>query len=164
MEAIVAVYRDWGIGCDGTQPLVIKADRRHFREVTGSAAVIVGRKTLEDFPGGRPLKGRRNIVLTSKEIEIPGAVVVHDVDAAVAVAEQSERCFVIGGASVYKQMFPYIDRVYVTKIDAQPVSDSYFTDLDAAPDWECVDPGQEMEEDGVFYRFCTYRRITENRI
>jgi dihydrofolate reductase len=54
LEAIVAVYSDWGIGADGTQPVVVKADRRHFREVTGGSAVIVGRRTLADFPGGRP--------------------------------------------------------------------------------------------------------------
>ena len=63
LEAIVAVYSDWGIGANGTQPVVVKADRRHFREVTGGSAVIVGRRTLADFPGGRPLKGRENIVL-----------------------------------------------------------------------------------------------------
>ena len=73
LEAIVAVYSDWGIGANGTQPVVVKADRRHFREVTGGSAVIVGRRTLADFPGGRPLKGRENIVLTRQSIEIPGA-------------------------------------------------------------------------------------------
>ena len=58
MDAIVAVYADWGIGAKGTQPLVIPADRRRFRELTMGAAVIVGRRTLEDFPGGKPLPGR----------------------------------------------------------------------------------------------------------
>ena len=63
MQAIVAVYSDWGIGAKGTQPLVIPADRKRFRALTDGAAVIVGRKTMEDFPGGRPLKGRHNIVI-----------------------------------------------------------------------------------------------------
>ena len=67
MEAIVAVYSDWGIGDGITQPVTLKADRQHFREVTRDAAVIVGRKTLEDFPGGRPLKGRVNIVVTRQQ-------------------------------------------------------------------------------------------------
>ena len=65
MEAIVAVYSDWGIGRNGTQPVVLKADRAHFRNLTAGAAVIVGRRTLGDFPGGKPLKGRYNIVVTS---------------------------------------------------------------------------------------------------
>ena len=70
MEAIVAVYSDWGIGSGGTQPVVLKADRAHFKELTDGAAVIVGRKTLGDFPGGRPLKGRHNIVITRQDIEV----------------------------------------------------------------------------------------------
>ena len=76
MDAIVAVYADWGIGAKGTQPLVIPADRRRFRELTMGAAVIVGRRTLEDFPGGRPLPGRENLVLSRRNITIEGAQVV----------------------------------------------------------------------------------------
>ncbi len=159
MEAIVAVYSDWGIGRDGTQPVVVRADRKHFRDVTGTSAVIVGRKTLEDFPGGRPLKGRHNIVLTRRDIEIPGAETVHNAEEACAAAALHERSFVIGGASVYRELFDSIDRVYVTKIDAQPLSDSFFPDLDGDPAWKCTDPGETLEEDGVTYRFCTYERI-----
>ena len=80
MDAIVAVYADWGIGAKGTQPLVIPADRRRFRELTMGAAVIVGRRTLDDFPGGRPLPGRENFVLTRRNITIEGAQVVHSPD------------------------------------------------------------------------------------
>ena len=125
LEAIVAVYADWGIGARGTQPVVLKADRRHFRAVTGSDAVIVGRRTLEDFPGGRPLKGRRNIVVTRQALEIEGAEVVHSTEEALAAAAGS-RCLVIGGASVYRQFFPYMDTVHITKIDLAPRSDSFF--------------------------------------
>ena len=125
MEAIVAVYSDWGIGSGGTQPVVVRSDRRHFREVTGSAAVVVGRKTLADFPGGRPLPGRHNIVLTRSLAEIPGAEVVRTGEEAAAAAQRSGRCFVIGGASVYRQLFPFMTRVFVTKIDARPESDSF---------------------------------------
>ena len=160
LEAIVAVYSDWGIGAKGTQPVVLKADRRHFREITGTAAVIVGRKTLEDFPGGRPLKGRQNIVVTRQSLEIEGAQVVHDTEEALSAARKQERCLVIGGASVYRQFFPYLDLVHVTKIELAPPSDSYFPDLDADPDWDCVEEGPRLEEDGIGYRFCTYRRQT----
>ena len=158
MEAIVAVYRDWGIGCGGTQPVVVKADRKHFRAVTGSAAVIVGRKTLADFPGGRPLPGRHNIVLTRTLAEIPGAEIVRTPAEAARAALKHERCFVIGGASVYRQTFPWLDRVYVTQIDACPESDSFFPDLDADPDWFVAEDGPWQEEDGVRYRFRTYCR------
>ena len=158
MEAIVAVYSDWGIGCGGTQPVVISADRKHFRDVTGGAAVIVGRKTLADFPGGRPLKNRVNIVLTAQNMDIEGAVVVHSIDEALAQAEKHQRVLVIGGASVYQEMFPHINRVFVTKIEAAPHSDAFFPDLDADPAWHITDPGEELEENGLHYRFMTYER------
>ena len=114
MEAIVAVYSDWGIGSGGTQPVVLKADRAHFKELTDGAAVIVGRKTLGDFPGGRPLKGRHNIVITRQDIEVAGAQVAHSTGEALTLAAESERCLVIGGASVYRQFMPYLDTVHVT--------------------------------------------------
>jgi len=158
MEAIVAVYSDWGIGSDGTQPVVLKADRAHFREVSAGAAVIVGRRTLEDFPGGRPLKGRHNIVVTRQKLQIEGAQVVHSTEEALAAAAEHARCLVIGGASVYRQFFPYLDCVHITKIDLAPPSDSFFPDLDSLPDWECGEQGPWLEEDGLRYCFCTYRR------
>ena len=77
MDAIVAVYSDWGIGADGTQPVVLKADRAHFVALTKGRTVIVGRRTLADFPGGRPLKNRRNIVITRQNITIDGAETAH---------------------------------------------------------------------------------------
>ena len=158
MDAIVAVYSDWGIGAKGTQPLVIPADRKHFRALTQGAAVIVGRKTLEDFPGGRPLKGRHNIVITRQNLTIEGAEVAHTTDEALGLAAHYDRCLVIGGDSVFRQFFPYLDRVHLTKIDAAPPSDSFFPDLDADPAWTCVDPGVLAEHEGVSYRFCTYEK------
>ena len=77
MEAIVAVYTDWGIGSDGTQPIVVPEDRRRFAEITRGATLIVGSKTLLDFPGSAPLKGRRNIIMTRHENEVDGAEIVH---------------------------------------------------------------------------------------
>ena len=158
MEAIVAVYSDWGIGCGGTQPVVVRADRKHFRAVTGSAAVLVGRKTLADFPGGRPLPGRHNIVLTRSCRDIPGAEIVRTPEEAADAAARQERCFIIGGASVYRQMFPRMTRVYVTKIEARPDSDSFFPDLDTDPEWTVTEEGPRQEEDGIGYRFLTYEK------
>ena len=159
MEAIVAVFSDWGIGSEGTQQVVLRADRQHFREITAGAAVIVGRKTLEDFPGGRPLKGRHNIVVTRQDIELEGAQVVHSTHEALEAAGEHERCLVIGGASIYRQFFPYLSRVYVTKIDLAPGSDSFFPDLDRDEGWILKESSQSLEENGVSYRFCVYERI-----
>ena len=159
MEAIVAVYSDWGIGDGTTQPVVVSADRAHFKAVTMGAAVLVGRKTLEDFPGGRPLKGRHNIVVTRRPAEIPGAEVVHSTEEALAAAQRQERCVVIGGASIFEQFFPYMTKVYITKIGCCPPSARFFPDLDADPAWAVTDPGEELEENGIPYRFCTYERL-----
>ena len=158
MEAIVAVFSDWGIGSEGTQQIVLKADRAHFRELTAGAAVIVGRRTLGDFPGGRPLKGRANIVVTRQEIEIEGAEVAHSTEEAVALAAKYPRTLVIGGASIYRQFLPYVDTVHITKIDRAPRSDSFFENLDTSPDWQALEPEVWQEENGVRYCFLTYKR------
>ena len=157
LEAIVAVNRDWGIGKSGTQNVVLHADRRHFRAVTEGATVIVGRKTLADFPGGKPLPNRRNIVLTHSNLTVEGAEIAHTAEEAIALAG-IDRCLVIGGASVYRSLLPYCERIYMTKIDACPPSDSFFPDLDASPEWEIERESEEMEENGVRFRFVDYIR------
>ena len=160
VEAIVAVYSDWGIGIDGTQPVVVKADRAHFIELTRGAAVIVGRKTLADFPGGRPLKGRNNIVITRQNIEIEGAEVAHTTEEALALAAKYPRTLVLGGASVFRQFMPYLDKIHVTKIDLCPESDSFFENLDLSPQWKMADEENWLDEDGLGYCFVTYQRIS----
>ena len=157
IEAIVAVNRDWGIGADGTQNVVLSADRKHFRAVTEGCTVIVGRKTLADFPGGKPLPGRRNIVLTRGDLTAEGAEVAHTVEEAIALAG-SDRCLVIGGASVYRALLPYCERIHVTKIDVCPPSDSFFPDLDASPEWEIERESDVMEENGARFCFVDYIR------
>lgn len=164
LEAIVAVYADWGIGADGTQPLTLKADRRHFKALTDGAAVIVGRKTLSDFPGGKPLKHRANIVLTRQSLAIEGAVIVHSVGEALAEAAKYERAFVIGGESVYNAFLPHIHRVYLTKIDSAPHSDAFFPNLDVDSAWYAADPGAVEEEDGVPFRLMVYERTEEKSV
>ncbi|MDO4982271.1 MAG: dihydrofolate reductase [Eubacteriales bacterium] len=158
MDAIVAVNDDWGIGADGTQSFVLRADRKFFSEMTKGCAVIVGRRTMEDFPGGKPLKNRPNIVVTRSEVQIEGAEVVHSTEEALAAASGYEKVMVIGGASVYMQFFSLLDRVYVTKIDAHAESTAYFPNLDHNPDFVCEHEGEEQEENGIKFRFCTYKR------
>jgi dihydrofolate reductase len=159
MEAIVAVFSDWGIGCAGTQQVVLKADRAHFRELTKDAAVIVGRRTLADFPGRKPLKGRHNIVVTRGNPEIEGAEIAHSTEEALRLAARWPRALVIGGASVYRQFLPYVDLVHVTKLDLAPESDSWFENLDASPLFRVREEGDWQEENGVRYRFLTYERV-----
>ena len=159
IEAIVAVYGDWGIGADGTQPVVVAADRKHFRAVTDGCAIIVGRKTLADFPDGKPLRNRVNIVLTRQELELDGAETVHSAEEALAAAEPHGRVFVVGGESTYLLMFPHIQRIFVTKIDCIPHSDAFFPNLDEDPDWEVeAEEPEQTDENGIRFRFVTYIR------
>ena len=159
MDIIVAVYEDWGIGRDGTQPVALSADRKFFRETTKGAMVIVGRKTMADFPGGRPLPNRVNVMLT-RGAEVPAAVTVcHSPEEAAELAKTAERAFVIGGGSVYKQMLPYCEKAYVTKVHACPESDTFFPDLDADPQWVLEEVLQSGQEQGIAYEMCLYKRI-----
>lgn len=159
MELIVAVYDDWGIGKDGTQPVALSADRKFFRETTRGAMVIVGRKTLSDFPGGKPLPGRVNVVLSRSVQELPGVTVCASPAEAVQLAKTAQRVFVIGGGSVYRQMLSYCDTAYITKVHACPESDTFFPDLDTDPNWEKAEVLESGEEDGILYEMCLYKRV-----
>ncbi len=159
MDLIVAVYDDWGIGRDGTQPLALSADRRFFRETTRGATVIVGRKTLEDFPGGKPLPGRIHLVLTRQDREIPGVTVCRSPEEAALLTRGAERAFVIGGGSVYRQMLPLCENAFVTRIHANPPSDTFFPDLDADPAWKLSQVLQSGEENGISYEMLLYQKV-----
>ena len=158
MELIVAVYDDWGIGRDGTQPIALKADRKFFRETTRGAMVIAGRRTIGDFPGGKPLPGRVNVALTRTRAEIPGFTVCASPEEALEVAKSAQRAMVIGGGSVYRQMLPMCDTAYITKVHVTPVSDTYFPNLDEDEAWELAEIIQSGEEDGIGYEVCLYKR------
>ena len=158
MDLIVAVYDDWGIGADGTQPVALSADRKFFRETTRGCMVIAGRRTVADFPGQKPLPGRVNVVLTRQDIEIPGFTICHSPEEALELAKTAERAFVIGGGSIYKQMLEYCDRAYVTKVHATPESDTFFSNLDECNQWLLKEILQSGEENGISYEMCLYER------
>ena len=158
MELIVAVYDDWGIGKDGTQPIALSADRKFFRETTRGAMVIVGRRTIEDFPGKKPLPGRINVALTRTAQEIPGFTVCTSPEEAAKLSQTAERAMVIGGGSIYRQMLPMCDTAYVTKVHCTPESDTFFPNLDEDPQWELAEVLQSGEEDGTAFEMCLYRR------
>ena len=158
MDAIVAVYDDWGIGCGGTQPIALSTDRKFFRETTRGAMVIVGRRTIDDFPGKKPLPGRVNVALTRSDMEIPGFTVCHSPEEAAELAKTAEKAMVIGGGTVYRQMLSFCDRAYVTKVHVTPESDTFFPNLDEAAEWELSEILQSGEENGITYEMCLYTR------
>lgn len=158
MKLIVAVYDDWGIGRDGTQPIALSADRKFFRETTRGAMVIAGRRTIADFPGQKPLPGRVNVALTRSVKEISGFTVCESVEEAAELAKSAERCFVIGGGSIYAQMLPFCDEAYITKVHVTPESDTFFPNLDEREDWYLAETLQSGEENGIAYEMLLYRR------
>ena len=160
MNAIVAVDRNWAIGKGGDQLIYIPADLKRFKALTMGHPVILGRKTLATFPGGRPLKGRRNLILSRTPGFAPeGAEVFPDADSLLAAAP--EDAFVIGGASVYEALLDRCDTVYVTRIDGEWEADCWFPNLDGMPGWEIAEESEEQEHEGLPYRYVTYKRKTE---
>lgn len=157
MNAIVAVDRNWAIGKEGDQLVYIPEDLKRFHALTQGHAVVLGRKTMLTFPGGRPLKGRRNLVLSRDPGFAPeGVEVFHDVDSLLAAAP--EDAFVTGGESVYRALLPHCSTVYVTRIDAAFPADRYFPDLDALPQWSVCEQSGILEDNGFRFQYVTYRR------
>ena len=158
MNLIAAVDRNWAIGRDGDQLCYIPADLKRFQALTTGHAVILGRKTLATFPGGRPLKNRRNLILSRNAAFAPeGAEVFPDLDRLLAAAPAD--AFVIGGESVYKALLPYCDRAYITKIDRAWPADAFFPALDADPAWAVTQEGEPLEHEGLTFRYVTYGRV-----
>lgn len=159
LNAIVAVTENWGIGLNGGLLRSLKDDMRFFRQTTAGKTVIMGRKTLESFPGGRPLKNRVNLVLTrDREFKLDGAEGMHSVEETIERVKTlpSDDVFVIGGARIYREFLPYCKYAYVTKMDLLMEADSFFPNLDQEPNWILDQFGEPMECDGVSFCFCRY--------
>ena len=159
MIAIVAVDKNWGIGKDGEQLIYIPEDHKRFKAFTTGNAIILGRKTMYTFPGSKPLKGRRNLILSRTPDFAPeGAEVFSGLEELMEHVTDPDNTYVVGGASVYHTMIGQCDRAYVTKIDAEYPADCWFPNLDEDPNWEVVSEGEWMEEDGVRFRYVDYKR------
>lgn len=158
MKAIVAVDQNWAIGKGGDQLCYISADLKRFKALTTGHPVILGRKTLATFPGGRPLKGRRNLILSrNPAFRVEGAEVYHDVADLLKAAPQDS--FVIGGESVYRAMLEACGTVYVTKIHHSFPADTWFPDLDEDPSWQVKQEEEPLEEGELSFRYVTYERV-----
>ena len=159
MNIIVAADRNWAIGRDGDQLVYLSEDLKRFKALTTGHAVILGRKTLATFPGGRPLKGRRNLILSrSPDFAPEGAEVFPDVPALLRAAPADS--FVIGGASVYAALLDRCDTAYVTKIqESFPAADCWFPNLDERPEWQAVEEGPVLEDKEIKFRYVTYKRV-----
>ena len=162
MKCIAAVDRNWAIGKNNQLLVSIPADMRFFREQTLNKVVIMGRATLQSFPGAKPLKTRINIVVTrDPKFYVPDAIIVHSVKEAAeaAAAYPAEDVFVIGGASIYRQFLPLCETAYITKIDYAYDADTYFPNLDEDPEWELASESDEQTYYDLTYAFTEYHRV-----
>ena len=165
MNLIVAVDKNWAIGCKNHLLVRIPADQRFFRDMTTGKVVIMGRKTLESFPGGEPLKNRTNIVITRKaDFRKKGVLVAHSIEEALEMCKGygDEDIFVIGGEEIYRQMLPYCHVAHVTKIDYVYEADAYFPNLDEDPEWEITGESDEQNYYDLEFYFYRYERKKVN--
>ncbi len=161
MNLIVAVDSHWGIGNKGELLVRIPNDHKFFREETTGKVVVLGRKTLETFPQGLPLKNRTNIILSSnRDYQVRDAVVAHSLEELMEELKKykSEDIYIVGGDSVYKQLLPYCDVAHVTKIDHRYEADAFFPDLDGMEEWEITADSEEQTYFDLCYEFRMYCR------
>lgn len=159
MQLIVAVDENWAIG-NGSKLLVrIPEDQKFFRQMTMGHVVVLGRKTLAEFPGGLPLKGRKNIILSRDEaFSVKDAVVVHSKEELLEELNkyESDEIFIIGGESIYNMMYEYCDTAHVTKINYAYQADKYFPNLDGKDNWKVVADSDEQTYFDIEYYFYKY--------
>lgn len=161
MNIIVNVDNNWAIGNKNRLLVSIPNDLKHFRQETTGKVVVLGRKTLETFPQGQPLKNRTNIVLTrDKNFRAGDAVVVHSKEELFEELKNypEEDIYVIGGASVYNLLLPYCNVAHVTKTDHEYEADTYFPNLDEDDQWEITADSEEQTYFDIPYRFVKYER------
>lgn len=162
MNIIVAVDKNWAIGKDNKLLVSIPADMKFFRTQTTGNVVVMGRKTLESFPNGMPLKKRTNIVLTrDKNYQVKDAIIVHSMEELLEELKKypSEDVYVIGGDSIYKQMLPYCNVAHVTKIDFAYEADAHFPNLDEMEEWRITADSEEQTYFDLEYHFVKYEKI-----
>ena len=161
MNAIAAVDANWAIGNKNRLLTSIPADMKFFREKTMGHVVVMGRKTLESFPNGLPLKNRVNIVLTAnRSYKVKDAIIVHTKEELLEELKKydSNELYVIGGGSIYEMLIPYCDTAYITKIDHAYDADTYFPNLDEDPEWEMTKISDEQTYFDLEYVFTIYER------
>lgn len=161
MNLIAAVDNNWAIGKNNQLLVSIPADMKFFRTTTTGKVVVMGRKTLESFPNGQPLKNRVNIVLThDRTYRVKDAVVVYSMDELREELKKydSEDIYVIGGESIYRQLVDECDVAHITKIDFAYDADAYFPNLDEKDEWEITADSEEQTYFNLIYHFLKYEK------
>ena len=160
MNAIAAVSAAWGIGREGDLLFRIAGDLRRFRAMTTGGTVIMGRKTLDSLPGGRPLPNRRNLVLTrNAAFSRPGVEAVRSLEELLALLEgqDPDRAWVCGGGEIYRLLLPWCRTCHITRVYEAPESDAFFPDLDRLPQWRLARSEAALAHGDTAYQFLVYQ-------
>lgn len=160
MKLIVAVARDWGIGNKGDLLFNLPEDMEFFKNTTKNNVVVMGRITLLSLPGGKALKNRVNIVLTTDEnFKADGCIIVHSVEDLLKELENydSDKVFVIGGSKIYNELYPYCKEALITKVDAIKDADAYLHNFDEDENWILSYASEMHENNGMKFTFNTYK-------
>ncbi len=161
MKAIVSVDKNWGIGYQGELLYHLRKDMDNFKEQTMGNIIIMGRKTLESFPGGKPLPGRLNIVLTQEnvprlreECDYPNLLIFENKEKVIeylATNARGRKIFVIGGESIYKLFDDCIDEIIITIVDDLRPADAFFVKGREMDRWSLISESEKIVEDGISY-------------
>lgn len=162
MKMIVVADENWGIGAKGDLLTSLPEDMKFFRETTKGNAMIMGRKTLESFPEKKPLKDRVHIIITrTPDFRAEGCEVVSNIYDAIKVYKEKYNqldCFVVGGGSVYRQLLPYCDTAYITKIHkAFDYAEVFIDNLDKLDNWEVTEESELKKHEDIEFKFVTYK-------
>lgn len=158
MTIILVADNNWAIGKNGDLLARLPEDMKRFREITTGHTVVMGRKTYESFPK-RPLPNRVNCVISRTQKSIDGAEAFCSVEDFLEYAKEiNDEIFVIGGGEIYSQLLPYCDKAYITRVYESFEGDTFFTDIDALPEWEAVKSSEIIETNGFKIRFIDYVR------
>lgn len=165
IRAILHADKEWGIGKGNGMMFSLPKDMKFFRETTMNHVVVMGGNTLRSFPNAKPLKNRVNIVLSRGQVRDDCVIVRSYEELFKAMKDhEDEEIYVIGGGEVYRELLPYCEEVLVTKVDAVGGAEVFFPNLDENPDFQCVDEGEPVDDNGLTIRFTRYKNLKTRKL
>ena len=165
IRAIVHADKEWGIGKGNGMMFSLPKDMKFFRETTMNHVVVMGGNTLRSFPNAKPLKNRVNIVLSRGQVRDDCVIVRSYEELFKAMKDhEDEEIYVIGGGEVYRELLPYCEEVLVTKVDAVGGAEVFFPNLDENSDFQCVDEGEPVDDNGLTIRFTRYKNLKTRKL
>lgn len=158
---IASADKNWGIGYKNRLLARVPEDMKHVSGKTRGKVIVMGRKTLESFPGGKPLPERKNIILTTnRNYQVEGALVVHSIDELMnVVQEYTGEIYIFGGESIYRQLLPLCTRAYITRFSQGFQADAFLPCFDTLKGWKVANRGEWLtSKTGLPFQFVEYHK------